>query len=550
MTHHEPARVLYIDDDEGLSRLVGRSLERAGFSVTWSPTGADGVGRVAAGETFDVIALDHAMPGQDGLVTLAQLRALPDCPPVVYATGNDDQRTAVAALKAGASDYVVKDVHGEFFDLLRAAVESAANQAQLQRRVAAAQEELQRLNETLETRVAERTRELAEANSRLVDEAAERVRVEAQLLQAQKMEAVGQLTGGTAHDFNNLLTTILGNLELAEGRTDDPAMRKLLAAARRSAERGARLTGQLLALARRQDLRPRGIDLNVLVANAQDLLTRTIDPSVSIIPVLAPDLWPALADPTQMELALLNLAINARDAMPDGGELRIETRNLAALAPDRPADLPTDGPCVALAVRDTGCGMPPDIKARVFEPFFTTKEIGRGSGLGLSMVWGVVRQLGGTVTIDSAPGAGTSVTLFLPRADAVTAEPSSVSAARSVNGRGRLLLVDDDDDVREITAEGLRDQGFSVTEVEGGEAALALLDGGTTVDAVVTDLAMPRMRGSALAEAVLQRNPAMPVVMVTGYGDAMALDPRVVMVRKPFRAAELARVIDERMRTA
>jgi signal transduction histidine kinase len=542
-------RILYIDDDAAISRLVEKNLTRAGFTVDLASNGPDGVAKTSRG-VYAALALDHYMPGQDGLATLAALKTLPSCPPIVYVTGSQDLRIAVAALKAGASDYVIKDVSGEFMSLLRRAVEQAMEQAALQRDIVAAQEALQRLNETLEHRVVERTIELEAANRKLREEMEERSRVEAQLLQAQKMEAVGQLTGGTAHDFNNLLTSVLGNLELVLPKIADESARTLIGNAIRSAERGATLTSQLLAFARKQDLRVRALDLNGLVSGAEDLLARALDPTIRLTQVLAPKLLPAVADPTQLELVLLNLAINARDAMPLGGTLRVETRNVPVGEAGRPDDL-GDIDCVALAVSDSGTGMTEEIKARVFEPFFTTKEVGKGSGLGLSMVYGVAKQLGGTVTIDSTVGRGTCITVYLPCAPAAAADaPAPMprpAAAKQVSSAGaRILLVDDDADVREVTAATLKAFGYVVTAADGGRAALALLDAGGIFDLLMTDLAMPHMRGADLAVEAQRRRPDMPVLVITGFGDPGTFGYDAVL-RKPFKGVELAAKVEERL---
>ena len=382
-----------------------------------------------------------------------------------------------------------------------------------------------------------------------------REQAESQLLQSQKLEAIGQLTGGVAHDFNNLLTSVLGNLDLAENRVGDEAVRLLLRNAVRSAERGAELTAQLLAFARKQDLRPRPVDLNELVTGAEHILNRTLDPAVRIVRSLDPDLWPAVADPTQLELVVLNLAINARDAMRDGGGiLSIGTRNVPADAPGaRPDDLAAGVDFVALAVGDTGTGMTEEIRAKCLEPFFTTKPVGSGSGLGLSMVYGVAKQLGGTIQIDSTWQRGTVVTVYLPRAEhdapAVRqADPAPLDAAAahagSLRNSGRILLVDDEADVREVAGTMLREHGYEVIEAEDGGAALAVLDREGPVDLLVTDFAMPGLRGSALAVEAERRRPGLPVLIITGYGGDLAMPgsgpgPRCPILRKPFKPADL-----------
>ena len=275
---------------------------------------------------------------------------------------------------------------------------------------------LKQVAELLETKVRERTADLAAANDRLTTEMAEREKAEARLVQAQKMEAVGQLTGGLAHDFNNLLTAVVGSLDLLLRRTDDERLRKLAGNALQAAERGAQLTAQLLAFSRRQRLTPTAVNANDIVSGMGDLLARTIGPHIRIETKLEPHLWNALADRTQLEVMILNLALNARDAMPSGGRMTIETRNLESIPHSLGTELAA-GEYVAIAVSDTGTGMSPDVLKRAFEPFFTTKETGRGTGLGLAQLYGFAKQSGGTARIESVEGQGTIVTIYLPRTD-------------------------------------------------------------------------------------------------------------------------------------
>ncbi|MDB5409559.1 MAG: hypothetical protein JWL84_4471 [Rhodospirillales bacterium] len=412
----------------------------------------------------------------------------------------------------------------------------------------AAEAALREANELLERRVAERTREIADANLRLVAEIEERKRAEAQLVQAQKMEAVGQLTGGVAHDFNNLLTAILGNLELAEAKAGDEAMRKLLANATRSAERGAKLTEQLLAFSRKQHLQPKSVDLNRLIVGMNDMLARTIGALVRIETALDESLWPALVDANQIELAILNLAVNARDAMPLGGSLLIETSNVARGDPSLPPELLADD-FILVAVTDTGSGMSEDILGKAFEPFFTTKDVGKGSGLGLSQVYGVARQSGGTARLISRPGEGTTVRVYVPRsANASTAPAEPIAPApRTSLASSVILLVDDDPEVRALAATCLRERGHRVREASNGRAALAVLEGGETFDLLIVDFAMPGMNGVELAEAALRERPDLPVLFITGYAEKLVLSGRLtnaLLVKKPFRIPDLAAAVE------
>jgi PAS domain S-box-containing protein len=411
-----------------------------------------------------------------------------------------------------------------------------------------ARETLKRSREELERLVAERTRSLAAANDRLTAEIAERQRTEEALLQAQKLEAVGQLTSGVAHDFNNLLTGVLGNLELLERRLKSEESLRRLQAARLAAERGARLTHQLLAFSRKQRLAPTPLDLNRLVGEAGDMLFRTIGVTVRVETVLTEGLWPALVDPTQIELVLLNLAINARDAMPEGGRLTIRTTNVSrgnALPDLDPGDY------VLISVSDTGGGMSEEVLRRAVEPFFTTKEPGKGSGLGLSMVHGVATQSGGGLHIDSRLGRGTTVDVYLPRARPVSAaarerEPLSVA----VRERATIMVVDDDPDVREIAVSSLESLGCHMLAAENGPAALDLLARSGPVDLLIVDMAMPGMNGVELIRRARERQGGLRAMLVTGYADIASFAPAEgdLVLQKPYRLERLAEIVSAVLR--
>ncbi len=373
--------------------------------------------------------------------------------------------------------------------------------------------------------------------------------------QAQKMEAVGQLTGGIAHDFNNLLTGIVGSLDLlstrlAQGRTD--VAERYITAALTSAQRAAALTHRLLAFARRQPLDPRPVDANALVASLEDLVRRTLGETVALETRLADGLWPTLCDANQLESAILNLAINARDAMPDGGRLAIETRNveLDGIFAAAHADV-TPGPYIRLAVTDTGTGMPPEVVRRAFDPFFTTKPIGQGTGLGLSMIYGFARQSGGHAIIASEVGRGTTVALFLPRHAGPPAEaeaPSPDPAARPVAGSGEtVLVVEDEPAVRSLIVDVLRDLGYRALEAGDGPSGLAALRAASRIDLLVTDVGLPGLNGRQLADAAREHRPALKVLFITGYAENAAtagfLAPGMQMITKPFPIDLLARRI-------
>ena len=404
-------------------------------------------------------------------------------------------------------------------------------------------EEIRKAEAQLERRVSERTAELEAANRQLATQIFEREKAEAALNQSQRLEAVGQLTSGVAHDFNNLLTVVLGNVEQLQKRTEDLSVKRRLSMIAEASQRGAQLTAQMLAFSRRQKLEPRAVDLNDTVRGMRNLLQSTIGGSVRILdPDLAVGLWPAMIDPTQIELVILNLAINARDAMDVGGTLQICTSNVVADTPSRP-EHPPAGEHVVVSVRDNGSGMTEAVLARAFEPFFTTKAVGKGSGLGLSQVFGLAKQSGGGVLIDTVAGQGTTIHVYLPRASAlpvkeeVMARPSTSAPYENMV----VLVVDDDDAVREVTAGVLSDLGYSVVQADSGRAALDVFNMREDIHAVVLDFAMPGMNGADVATAMLRRRPSVPILFATGYADAEALaeagDDRVV--RKPFKAGEL-----------
>ncbi len=375
----------------------------------------------------------------------------------------------------------------------------------------------------------------------------------ATLQQAQRMEAVGQLTGGVAHDFNNLLTVILGNLELLEPKLEDEFSISLATEAREAAEMGARLTDRLLTFARRQRLETRRIDLNEFVLSLTELLRRTIGTNIDLSTSKAADLWSTEADPGQIENAVLNLAINARDAMPNGGRLVIETQN-ASLDAEAVEMLPgfAPGDYVLLSVADTGIGMTPEVQARCFEPFFTTKGPSKGSGLGLSTIYGFARQSGGNVTIYSEPGRGTTVNIYLPRAtDVPASEPRPASASIRASDGETILVVEDDDRVRRLTRARLKDLGYRVEEASNGQSALAVLESKPGIDLVFSDQVMPGgLSGLDLAEMIRERYPATRVVLTSGYsadliGRERVDELKLRVLRKPYQQADLARVLRE-----
>ena len=413
----------------------------------------------------------------------------------------------------------------------------------------------------LEAQVAERTRELSETNNRLQVEIAGREKTEVALHQAQKLQAVGQLAGGIAHDFNNMLATVLGNLELMERRVsqasegwteaDTDRLMRLIERATGAVTRGGQLTSRLLAFSRRQRLAARSTDINALLQELITLATSTLGRRVQVVPQLTDDLWPAMVDPSQVEAAILNLCLNARDAMPEGGKMTVRTANVTVDAGTN-NDLAAGG-YIEVCISDTGTGMSPDVKARAFDPFFTTKGPGAGSGLGLSQVYGMARQSGGTVVIDSTLGEGTRVSLLLPRA--MVAGENAVEAPKeplqlpSPGTQGDLILVvDDDNAVRQVTVEMARDLGCEVAQATGGEQALALI-GKLTPKLILLDYAMPGMNGLQLARELRSRGVTAPIALVTGYAELSEADVAASqlagLLRKPFTIRQLQALLTQ-----
>jgi signal transduction histidine kinase len=406
------------------------------------------------------------------------------------------------------------------------------------------------LNAKLEMRVHERTEALEAANQRLRDEAASRAAAEAQIRQMQKMEAVGLLTGGIAHDFNNMLAIVVGSLDIAKRHlmSNREKAERFIANAMEGAQRGAQLTARLLAFSRQQPLDPRPLDPNALVRDMSDLLTRSIGENIRLETVLAPDLWGTFTDASQLENAVVNLCVNSRDAMPEGGRLTLETANVtlddayaAATMDAKPGDY------VVIAVTDSGTGMVPEVIARAFDPFFTTKGTGKGTGLGLSQVYGFVRQSEGHVSIESRLGFGTTIRIFLPRYRGIL-PPAAVAARDVPTSRDNLelvLVVEDEERVRSMSVEALRDLGYSVIAADGPEHALGLVESGIVPHLLFTDVVMPGMSGRALAERVKAKQPGIKVLFTTGYsrGAAVedgALDRRIPLLSKPFTIEQLA----------
>lgn len=504
--------------------------------------------------TAFVLLTEEAMRSSDLKALMAWVAAQPawsDLPFILLTHhGGGPERNPAAArfLEAlGNVSFIERPFHPTtLLSVVRATVKSRQRQIEARELLENLQENrtrLQQLNDELERRVNERTRQLQDAHDELMAQIAERACTEEQLRHVQKIESIGELTGGVAHDFNNLLTAVLSNLELLRKRLPtNPATDRLIDGALQGAQRGAALTQRLLAFARRQALEPKPLDLAGLVRGMTDLLRRSIGPTVEIAIDLPAGLPAALADANQIELALLNLAVNARDAMPEGGTVSVA---LSSVETGATGDLAA-GRYLRLTVSDTGVGMDAATLRRAIEPFFSTKEVGKGTGLGLSMIHGLAQQLKGALRLSSKPGKGTRAELWLPVAaeELAVAVPEQAADERS-NGHGAtLLFVDDDFLIRMSTASLLEDLGHTVIKASSGEEALEALQKGQKVDLVITDYAMPGMTGLQLAEAVRALRPGLPILLATGYADIPAR-PKLELPRlsKPYHQRELAQQI-------
>jgi signal transduction histidine kinase len=488
-----------------------------------------------------VVLIDVCMPDLDGFELAAMIRQHPRFQATALIFVSAVQVTDIDLLRgyaAGAVDYVPVPVVP---DLLRAKVRVFA---ELYRKT----KQLEALNAELEHRVAERTAELELANAELERRVEARTRESAaamaQVHEMQKVESLGKLTGGVAHDFNNLLTTVIGNLEILRKLVEkEPRQVRLVDNAIQGAERGATLTNRMLAFARRQELRPETVHIPRLVEGMVEMLRRSLGPSIRISTALAPDMPPTQADRNQLELAILNLALNARDAMPDGGDLAISAHR-EQLGNGDILGLPS-GDYVCIVVSDTGIGMDKDTLSRVTEPFFTTKSPGQGTGLGLSMVDGLVAQSHGAMRILSEKGHGTQIELRLPVTEAApTAQAEVSSRVETEEGPWRVLLVEDDPMVAACTIAMLEDLGHTIVEVSSAQRALEVLRADDAIDLVITDHAMPGTNGAQLAAMLRLERPDLPVGLISGYTElADKLQADLPRLAKPYRQEELMKLI-------
>ena len=536
------------------AQVVDQLLSRQGHACCICTSVAELTKQLSAGAGTALLTEESLVDaGREGLVSwLASQPPWSDFPFVLLATKRSGRRPPEAARMLEQLGNVIlleRPIHGE--TLLRA-VSSALRGRRRQyetrshlEELKEAEERLTQLNATLEARILERTAELSRANDQLMQEITERERAQAALVQAQKMEAMGQLTGGIAHDFNNLLTVVSGNLDMIQRRASDEKTIRQAGFAVQAANRAARLTQQLLAFSRTQRLDLAPVNINALLSGMSDLLERTIGAEARVeMCFAASDPW-AMADANQLELAVLNLAINARDAMPNGGIITISS----SLERDGEGDGSEAASSFGvISVRDTGTGIPPELIEKVFDPFFTTKPVGKGTGLGLSQVYGIARQSGGTVKLKSSPGEGSIVSIWLP-----STAPSKASGGESAatdrmlrpETRERILVVEDDAAVRRFLVECLEMLGFVVLQAASGMEALDCL-ADARPDLLIVDFAMSGMNGAELTLAIRNQLPELPVILATGYADMDAVDkivPADRVLRKPFRIDDLAAAV-------
>ncbi|HEU4327043.1 MAG TPA: response regulator [Roseiflexaceae bacterium] len=503
-----PLRVLMVEDSQDDALLVARALRRGAYDPQITRVqSADALCAALDRQTWDVIIADHRLPGFSGLDALALVQQRGLDVPFIVVSGSIGEEIAVASMRAGAQDYVMKD--------------------NLARLAPAIERELREVAGRRERRRAEQ----------------ERQTVEAQFRQAQKMDLVGQLAGGIAHDFNNLLTAITGYAELAlQSIPGDEPAREDVEEILRASQRASALTRQLLTFSRRQLAEPQVIDLRELVTDLGRMLRRLLGAEISLSMSADNDLWPVRADPGQIEQILVNLAVNARDAMPGGGELTITLHNQGLQAQELGGRSSTEGALVALTVSDTGVGMSSEVRARLFEPFFTTKP--HGTGLGLTICETIVRQNGGRILVESSSGHGSSIAVLLPRADEPAASQGETAPDALPYGNEQILLVDDEPTICALAARVLRAQGYSVLEATSPEEALHLAESDHPPQLLLASLIMPRISGRALADRLKAIHPELRVLFTCGSSDT-ALAQNDPILPKPFSRAALTRKVRE-----
>ena len=556
----DPINFLIVDDLEENLLSLEALLKRDGLSFLKARSGDEAL-EILLKHEVALALLDVQMPGMDGFQLAEFMRGAEGARhiPIIFLTaGTADTQRRFRGYEAGAVDFIQKPIEP---DILRSKADVFFDLHQQRRQIQAQRDALEANTKALadaanhlEEQVRERTAELEDALARLKAETAERERAEASLRQSQKMEAVGQLTGGIAHDFNNMLTGITGSLDLmrrrvSTGRLDD--LDRYIEVASASAGRAAALTQRLLAFSRRQSLDPKPVEINGLIRSMSDLVARAVDEKIDFKVVLAPGLPSGIVDPHQLENAILNLALNARDAMPDGGVLTIETSVVDLDEGQRATSSGVQpGRYVVVAVSDTGVGMPPDLIEKVFDPFFTTKPLGQGTGLGLSMVYGFIRQSGGQVRIHSQVKLGTSVKLYLPTTEAGPADAPVLPSPVPHGDGQQVLVVEDDAEVRTLVREVLEELHYHAVEFADPLEALPYLASGERIDLMISDVGLPTMNGRELAETARSHRPDLPILFITGYAENAAiragfLGANMSMVTKPFSLDELAAKVSQ-----
>ena len=520
-----PLRVLLVEDSPTDAKLVVQALHKLGRAIEYERVETAEAMRAALEKgTWDLVLSDWSMPKFSAPAALELLKGTDLDLPFIIVSGTIGEDTAVEAMRTGAHDYVLKD--------------------QLGRLTPAIERELRECMERVARRNAENALRHSEHALRQSEE---------QLRQAQKMEAVGRLAGGVAHDFNNVLSVILGYGEMILDDLKSPApLRADIEEICKAAQRAAGLTRQLLMFSRQQVFEPKVVDLSEVLANMEKMLQRILGEDVELVVVPPQSSDRVKVDPSNIEQVILNLVVNARDAMPTGGKLTIETANVVLDEEYALSHLPAKaGPHVMLAISDTGVGMDRETQARIFEPFFTTKALGKGTGLGLSTVFGIVQQSGGNTWVYSEPGKGTTFKVYLPRVDAEVDVYRPTIPPTTLRGNETILLVEDEEQVRTIVQSILRRQGYRVVTAQNGVEALLLSEQHPeAIDLLLTDVVMPQMSGPELAKRLLATRPAMKVLCMSGYTDDSivrhgVLESGVAFLQKPVTPASLARKIRE-----
>jgi len=556
-----PPLVYIVDDDTGMRETVIEILGLSGIGAEGFGSGAAvqaALGSTQAGPAStrpDLVVVDQRLPDTTGIVLATNLKTVDPDLSVILLTGYASADSAIAAVGL-VDDYLTKPVPPD--DLVRR-VKAGVDRTRLRRENRYLVTRLQEMNSSLEATVAERTRELQAAHLRALEEQAarehlqvqaERERLENRLHQSQRLESLGLLAGGVAHDFNNLLSVILNCAAfVAEATTDNEPVQADVAEIRKAAKQAAQLTRQLLIFGRRDRVQLEALDLGAVVADVQSLLARSIGEHIKLIVHPPAGLPPVRGDRSQIETVLVNLAINARDAMPDGGTLTIDS-DVALLDGGQEGLFPPvpPGSYVALSVTDTGVGMSPDVVMRIFEPFFTTKPQGHGTGLGLATVHGIVAAAGGGLSVQSELGAGTTIRAFFPAADQTAVAEAAPPPTMDVSSRGEtLLVVEDEPAVLQLVVRMLRRNGYCVIPAATGTRALALA-AESDFDMLLTDVVMPEMSGLELAERVSRLRPAASVLFMSGYspdlfGDKRALAEGIMLLQKPFTERALLEAI-------